>query len=179
MCMYMCVCICIHSCMRMKCIWIHIICGYTYIRIISSYTFGVREYAFVYVCADIYTHVQAYCVCMDTRCMCIYVLVMVYAYSCVCVYIYIQPIANRVAKNLEIISLIVYPMIRRKKIQRARILLMRFTTSHVINCSNNTSHENPGTPGTKLKVFRHNLKILCLCICNGLYADAYFVYVDT
>jgi len=169
MCMYMCVRICIHYCMRMNCIWIHII---------SGYTFGVRGYAFLYICACVYTHVHAYCVCMDTHCMCIYVLVMVYAYLCVCVYIYIQPITNRVAKNLEIISLIVHPIIRRKKNQRTRILLMGFTISHVINCTNHTSHENPGTPGTKLKVFRHNLKILLLFICNWLYVDAYFVYID-
>jgi len=31
------------------------------------------------------------------------------------------------------------------------------------------SHENPGTPGTKLKVLRNNLKMLCHPICNWLY----------
>jgi len=31
-----------------------------------------------------------------------------------------------------------------------------------------TSHENPGTPGNILKVFRNNLKILCHPICNWL-----------
>jgi len=30
------------------------------------------------------------------------------------------------------------------------------------------SHENPGTPGTKLKVFRNHLEILCHPICNWL-----------
>jgi len=36
---------------------------------------------------------------------------------------------------------------------------------HVIN---DKSHENPGTPGTKFKVFRNNLKIQCYSICNWL-----------
>jgi len=34
---------------------------------------------------------------------------------------------------------------------------------------NDESHENPGTPGTKLIVFRNNLKMLCYPICNWLY----------
>jgi len=38
-----------------------------------------------------------------------------------------------------------------------------------INGTNHKSHENPGTPGTKLKVFRNNLKMLCHPICNQLY----------
>ena len=36
---------------------------------------------------------------------------------------------------------------------------------------NDESHENPGTPGTKLKVFRNNLKMLCHPICNWLQLD--------
>jgi len=32
-----------------------------------------------------------------------------------------------------------------------------------------TSNKNPGTPGTKLKVFRNNLKMVCHPICNWLY----------
>jgi len=34
---------------------------------------------------------------------------------------------------------------------------------------NYKSNENPGTPGTKLKLFKQNLKILCHPICNWLY----------
>jgi len=32
-----------------------------------------------------------------------------------------------------------------------------------------TSNKNPGTPGTKFKVFRNNLKMVCHPICNWLY----------
>jgi len=34
---------------------------------------------------------------------------------------------------------------------------------------NDESHENPGTPGTELKVFRNNIKILCRPFYNWLY----------
>jgi len=60
--------------------------------------------------------------------------------------------------------------------QRTRILSMEFTISttvtnktkqQLINGSSDKSHENPGT---KLKVLRTNLKILCHLICNRLYS---------
>jgi len=65
-----------------------------------------------------------------------------------------------------------------KPFQRTRILSMGFTISttvtnktkqQLINGSNDKSHENPGTPGTKLKVLKNNLKILCHPICNRLF----------
>ena len=72
--------------------------------------------------------------------------------------LYIQPIADRVAQNLEIIS----------------ETFSTYQTSahgtydwyHVRNGTNHKSHENPGT---KFKVFRENLKILCHPICNRLW----------
>jgi len=42
---------------------------------------------------------------------------------------------------------------------------------------NNKSHENPGTPGTKLRVFRNNLKMLCHNIGNWLYVRYQYVCV--
>jgi len=43
--------------------------------------------------------------------------------------------------------------------------------------TNDESHENPGTPGTKLKDLRNNLKMLCHPICNWLYAALTCWYV--
>ena len=72
----------------------------------------------------------------------------------------VQPIADKVAQHLEIIS-------------------MTFSTNqnsaHGIydqyQVINDEFHENPGTPGTKLNVCRNNLKILCHPICNWLYIN--------
>jgi len=56
---------------------------------------------------------------------------------------------------------------------------------HLIDGTNDKSHKNPGTPGTKLKVFRKNLKILCHPTCNRLYVYVYvciciyiYIYID-
>ena len=69
----------------------------------------------------------------------------------------IQPIADRVAQNLEIIS---------------RTFSTNQNSAHGIydeyQVIDDKSHENPGTPGNILKVFRNNLKILCHPICNWL-----------
>jgi len=72
--------------------------------------------------------------------------------------IHIQPIADRLAQHLEIIS-------------------KTFTTNHnsahgiydYYQVTNDESHENPGTPETRLKVFRNDFKILYHPICNWLY----------
>jgi len=70
----------------------------------------------------------------------------------------VQPIADRVAQNLEIISetFPTYP-----------------TSAHGIydlyHLINGTSDKPLENPGTRLKVFRKNLKILCHPICNWLY----------
>ena len=37
---------------------------------------------------------------------------------------------------------------------------------------NDESHENPGTPGTKSKVFRNNLNMPCHPVCNWLYVES-------
>jgi len=69
----------------------------------------------------------------------------------------LQPIADRVAQHLEIISK-TFPMNQNS----ARGIYDKY---QVID---HESHEIPGTPGTKLKVFRNNLKMLCHPICNWL-----------
>jgi len=70
----------------------------------------------------------------------------------------IQPIADRVAQNLEIIS---------------KTFSSHQNSAHGIYDEyqgiNDKSHENPGTPGTKLRVCGNNLQILCHPICNWLY----------
>jgi len=69
-----------------------------------------------------------------------------------------QPIADRVAPNLEIIS---------------TTFLTNQKSAHGIydlyQVIHDESHENHGTPGTELKVFENNLKILCHPIYNWLY----------
>jgi len=69
----------------------------------------------------------------------------------------VQLIADRVAQNLEIIS---------------ATFSANQNSAHEIHDEyqviNDKSHENHGTPGTKLKVFRNNLKILCHRIRNWL-----------
>ena len=79
---------------------------------------------------------------------------------CIFVYTYIQPIADRVAQHLKIIS---------------KTFPTNQNSAHGIydqyQAINDESRENPGTPGTKLKVFRNNLKMLCHPICNWLYFD--------
>jgi len=56
--------------------------------------------------------------------------------------------------------------------QQNRILPMGFTIDTTWEHStNDKSHENPDTPGTKLKVFRNNLKILYHPIFNWLYQN--------
>ena len=71
---------------------------------------------------------------------------------------HVQPIAERVAQNLQIIS---------------ETFSTNQNSSHRIydeyQVINDESHENPGTPGTKLKVFRNDLQIMCHPICNWLY----------
>ena len=70
----------------------------------------------------------------------------------------LQPIADRVALNLEII-------------------FQTFSTNHhsahgiyaEYQVIHDQTHENPGTPGTESKVIRNNLKMLCHPICNWLY----------
>jgi len=70
----------------------------------------------------------------------------------------VQPTADRVALNLEIIS---------------KTFSTNQNSAHGIcdeyQVTNDQSHENPGTPGTKSKLFRNNLKMLCHPICNWLY----------
>jgi len=82
--------------------------------------------------------------------MCVFLLV--------CIELNTEPIADRAAKHLEIIS---------KKNSTNQ------TSAHGIydlyQVTNDKSHENLGTSGTKLIVFRNNLKILCHPICNWLY----------
>jgi len=73
----------------------------------------------------------------------------------------VQPIAERVAQNLEIMT---------QLFQRTSILPMGFTISTTWQyITDDKSHENPGTPGTELKVLRDDLKIMCHPICNQLY----------
>ena len=71
---------------------------------------------------------------------------------------HIQPITDRVALNLEIIF---------------KTFSTNQNSAHGIydwyQVTNDQSHENPGTPGTKSKVFRNNLKMLCHPTCNWLY----------
>ena len=70
----------------------------------------------------------------------------------------LQPIADKEAQHLEIIS---------------KTFLTNQNSVHGIydqyRLINDESHENPGTPGTRLKVFRNNVKMLCHPICNWLY----------
>jgi len=80
---------------------------------------------------------------------------------------YVQPIADRVALNLEIIF---------------KTFSTNQNSAHFIydwyQVITDKSHENAGTPGTKLKVFRNNLQILCHPICNWLYEYIYkYIYV--
>ena len=77
----------------------------------------------------------------------------------------IQPIAGRVAQNLEILS----KSLSTNQSSACGV----YDQYHVINGKNDKSHENPGTPGTKLKVFRNNLKILCHPICNRRFVHRY------
>ena len=78
------------------------------------------------------------------------------------VHIYIQPIVYRVAQHLEIVS---------------KTFPTNQYSAHGIydwyQVINDESHENPGTPGTKLKVLRNNLEMLCHPICNWLYLHMY------
>ena len=71
---------------------------------------------------------------------------------------HIQPIADRVALNPEIVS---------------KTFSTNQNSAHGIydeyQVTNGESHKNLGTPGTKLKVFKNNLKIQCRPICNWLY----------
>ena len=73
-------------------------------------------------------------------------------------YINIQPIAERVAQNLEIVS---------------KTFSTNQNSAHGIydeyQVIHDQSHENPGTPGTKSKFLRNNLKMLCRPVCNWLY----------
>ena len=71
---------------------------------------------------------------------------------------YVHPIADRVAQHPESMS---------------ETFPTNQNSAHGIydeyQVINDESHENPGTPGTKLKVFRNNLKMLCHPICKWLY----------
>ena len=71
---------------------------------------------------------------------------------------HIQPIADRVAKNLEIIS---------------ETFSTNQPSAHGIydqyQVIQDKSHENPGTLGTKLKVVRNHLEIQRHPICNRRY----------
>ena len=80
-----------------------------------------------------------------------------------CIHI-VQPIADRVVQNLEIIS---------KQIPTNQNSAHGIYDSHQV--INDQSHENPGTSGTHSKVFRNNLKMLCHPICNWLYL-IYYAY---
>jgi len=75
----------------------------------------------------------------------------------------IQPIADRSAQHLEIIS----KTIPTNQNSADGI----YDWYQVIN---DESHENPDTPGTKFKVFGNNLQMLCHPICNWLYQS--FMY---
>ena len=70
----------------------------------------------------------------------------------------VQPNADRVAQHPEMVS---------------KFFPTNQNSAHGIydqyQVINDKSHENPGTPGTKQKVLRNNLKILCHPICNWLY----------
>jgi len=119
----------------------------------------------------------------DTVCECVTCHVFlhvyyVYVYVCVSqqvtwLIIRIQPIADRVAQHLEFIS----KTLSTNQNSAHGI----YDEYHVINAE---SHENPGTPGTKLKVFRNNLKTLCHPICYWLHTcvphskwrDSLYVY---
>jgi len=101
---------------------------------------------YLHVCFS--THIHMYISCL-------------YWLKYVCVFHYTQPITDRVSQNLDIISEI-------------------FTTNqnsahgiydwyHVMNGTNDKSHECPGTPGTKLKFSKNIPEILCRPICNRLY----------
>jgi len=97
--------------------------------------------------------------CSQQRCLYICIVSIqkhVYMY-CVNTETYIANCADRVAQHFEIISE-TFPT---NQNSAHRI----YDEYHVIN---DESHENPGTPGTKLKVFRKNLKMLCHPICNWL-----------
>jgi len=74
----------------------------------------------------------------------------------------VQPIADRVALSLEIIL--------KTKSTNQNSAHGIYEEYQVIN---HQSHENPGAPGTKLKVFRNNVKMLCHPICNWLYIRMY------
>ena len=69
----------------------------------------------------------------------------------------LQPIADRVAQNLETIS---------------KTFSTNQNSAHGIydqyQVINDHSHDNSGTPGTELKDFRNSLQILCHPICNWL-----------
>ena len=73
---------------------------------------------------------------------------------------HVQPIADRVALNLEIVFK-TFPTNQNS----ARGIYDQY---QVIN---DRSPENTGTPGTKSKILRNNLKILCHSICNWLSVD--------
>jgi len=75
---------------------------------------------------------------------------------------YVQTIADRVAQHLESISK-TFPT----KQNSARVM---YDDCQVIN---GESHENPGTPGTKLKVFRNNLRMLRHTISIGFIIQIY------
>ena len=81
-------------------------------------------------------------------------------YFIICVFHHIQPIADRLAQNLDIIS----KTFTRNHNSAHGI----YDLYHVMNSTNENSHEYPGTPGTKLKVSRNNPEILCHPICNRL-----------
>ena len=51
--------------------------------------------------------------------------------------------------------------------QRTRILF--WFVEYEYQVINDKSHENPGTPGTQLQVFRNNLEMLCHPMCDWLY----------
>jgi len=67
---------------------------------------------------------------------------------------YVQSIEDRVAQHLDIIS-------------------KTFQTNQNLNfcpwALGFSISTNPGTPGTKMKAFRNNFKMLCHLICNWLY----------
>ena len=96
-----------------------------------------------------------------TRCD-IYIYIYIYIYVYICIYIYIQPIADRVAQHLEIISKNFQFSTRRTRI------LMGFIIHYLILIVNPM-----GRILVRWKSFRNTLEMLCHPICNLLYICIY------
>ena len=119
------------------------------------YTY-IHMYIYIYIDIHIHIHRYTYMSTCDA--------VHTFAY----VYIHIQPIADRVAQHLEIISNNPQFSTRRSR------MLMGFIISYLVLIVNPM-----GRILLRRKSFTNNLEILCHPICNWLYIDIHtHVYIN-